>query len=103
MRAVLMLGRAELRRRWRSVVVLTLLVGFAGAVVLALVAGARRTESSLARFEQASRSADVEYDAGPVTPAQVDELRRVPGVTAVAQLEQLTLISRSGPFTNQFL
>src|SRR3954452_10406573 len=103
MRAVAMLGRSELRRRWRSLVVLTLLVGFSGAVVLALVAGARRTESSLARFERASKSADVEFDAGEVTPAQVDELRRVPGVEAVAQLQQLTLISRTGPFTNQFL
>ena len=103
MKAAWMLARSDLRRRWRSAIVLTLLVAFSGAVVLALVAGARRTESSLARFEQASRSADVEFDAGPVTPAQVDELRRVPGVAAVGQLEQLTLISRSGPFTNQFL
>jgi len=35
-----MLTRAELRRRWRSVVVLAVMVGFVGAVVLALVAGA---------------------------------------------------------------
>ncbi len=98
-----MLARSEMRHRWRSVVVLTLLVGFAGGVVVALVAGARRTESSLARFERASHSADVEFDAGDVTPAQVERLRRVPGVAAVAQLEQVTLISRSGPFKNQFL
>jgi predicted lysophospholipase L1 biosynthesis ABC-type transport system permease subunit len=103
MRAVRMLARCDLRRRWRSVIVLTLLVAFAGAVVLALVAGARRTETSLARFERESRSADVEFDAGDVTPAQVDELRRTPGVVAVAQLQQLTLISRAGPFQNQFL
>jgi hypothetical protein len=103
MGAIVMLARSELSRRWRSVVVLTLLVAFSGAVVLALVAGARRTESSLARFEDASRSADVEFDAGDVTPAQVDELRKVPGVDAVAQLQQLTLISRTGPFANQFL
>jgi hypothetical protein len=31
MRAVWMLARSELRRRWRSVVVLTLLVAFVGA------------------------------------------------------------------------
>jgi ABC-type lipoprotein release transport system permease subunit len=35
-----MLARAELRRRWRSVVVLAVMAGFVGAVVLALVAGA---------------------------------------------------------------
>ncbi|HEY3673435.1 MAG TPA: ABC transporter permease [Acidimicrobiia bacterium] len=103
MAAVRVLALSELRRRWRSVVVLTLLVGFSGAVVLALVGGARRTETSLARFENASRSADVEFDAGDVTAAQIDELRRVPGVAAVAQLQQLTLISRTGPFSNQFL
>ncbi|HEU5306840.1 MAG TPA: hypothetical protein VFW97_05910, partial [Acidimicrobiia bacterium] len=62
MGAVRMLARSELRRRWRSVVVLTLLVGVSGAVVLALIAGARRTESSLARFERESRAADLELD-----------------------------------------
>ncbi len=103
MGAIVMLACSELRRRWRSVTVLTLLVAFAGAVVLALVGGARRTETSLARFEHDSRSADVEFDAGDVTPAQVDELRHSPGVAAVAQLQQLTLVSRTGPFQNQFL
>ena len=47
MRAVWLVGRTEIRRRWRSIVVLTLLVAFAGCVVLALYEGARRTESSL--------------------------------------------------------
>ena len=103
MRAALLLARSDLRRRWRSVVVLTLLVAFAGAVLLALIAGARRTETSLARFEQVSRSANVEIDAGDTTPEQLAEFRRTPGVAAVAQLHQLTLISRTGPFANQFL
>src|SRR6185312_13307767 len=98
MRAVLMLGRAELRRRWRSVVVLTLLVGFAGAVALALFAGARRTETALARFESTSRSANVEIDAGDTTPAQLARFRRTPGVADVAQLHQLTLVSSGGQF-----
>ena len=92
MSAVLLLARSELRRRWRSVVVLTLLVGFSGAVVLALWAGARRTDTSLQRFDEASRSASVEVTAGDATPAQVDELRRTPGVEAVAEVRQLTLL-----------
>ena len=98
MGAIVMLGRAELRRRWRSVVVLTLLVGFAGAVALSLFAGARRTETALARFESTSRSANVEIDAGDATPAQLAEFRRTPGVAEVAQLHQLTLVSSDGRF-----
>ena len=39
--AVGMVARSEFRRRWRGVVVLTLLVGIIGAVVMATVAGAR--------------------------------------------------------------
>ena len=46
MGAVRMLGRPDPRRRWRSATVVTVLVGFVGAVVLALVAGARRTDTS---------------------------------------------------------
>jgi len=98
MGAIVMLGRAELRRRWRSVVVLTLLVGFAGAVALALFAGARRTETALARFESTSRSANVEIDAGDTTPAKLARFRRTPGVADVAQLHQLTLVSSGGQF-----
>ena len=74
---------------------LTLLVGFVGAVVLALVGGARRTDTSLARFEAWSRAASAEIDAGDATPAQIARLRRVPGVAAVAELYQLTLVSAS--------
>lgn len=47
-----------LRRRVRSVVMLTLLVGVVGAVVLATAAGARRTGSALDRFNASSRMAD---------------------------------------------
>jgi ABC-type lipoprotein release transport system permease subunit len=92
MGAVVMLARSELRRRWRSVVVLTLLVAFIGAVVVALLGGARRTETSLARFEARSRSATLEIDVGETTPEQLATLRRVPGVVAVGELYQLTLV-----------
>jgi ABC-type lipoprotein release transport system permease subunit len=90
-----MLGRSELRRRWRSVVVLTLLVAFAGAVVLALTAGARRTSTSLDRFDEVSRTASLEVDAGEATPAQLAEFRRTPGVAAVAELRQFPLLRQN--------
>jgi hypothetical protein len=95
MGAVRMLARSELRRRWRSVFVLTVLVAFAGAVVLALVAGARRTDSSLQRFEEASRSASVEFDIGEATREQVAEFERTPGVAAVAEVRQFPLVKDS--------
>ncbi len=98
MGAIRMLARSELRRRWRSVLVLTLLVGFVGAVVLALVGGARRTDTSLARFEASSRSASIEIDVGDATPAQVERLRRSPGVAAIAELYQLTVESPGDRF-----
>jgi ABC-type lipoprotein release transport system permease subunit len=98
MGAIRMCARAELRRRWRHVVALTIFVGFAGAVVLALFAGARRTDSSLARFEQSSRAANLEVDAGDATPAQIEAFRHAPGVAAVGLLRQFTMTTRGGRF-----
>lgn len=86
MGAVGMLARAEIRSRWRGTVVLTLLVGIVGAVVLASVAGARRSDSALPRFNAYSRSSDIELQVGTVTPAQLRAFRRVPKVTGVATL-----------------
>ena len=98
MGAIVMLARSELRRRWRSVVVLTLLVGAAGAMVLALTAGARRTSTSLDRFERDSKSATVELDAGDPTSAQLASFARTPGVAAIAHLHQMTLVAPNGDF-----
>ena len=88
MGAVVFLARSELRRRWRSVVVLTLLVGFIGAVVLALLGGARRTETSLARFEDRSRAATIEITAGEATRQQIETLRHVAGDWAAALIRR---------------
>ena len=93
MPAVVVLARSELRRRWRSVVVLTLLVAFAGAVVLALLAGARRTNTALQRFDAASRAASVEITAGEASPAQLAEFLRTPGVAAVGEVRQFPLVT----------
>ena len=53
--AVWMAARAQLRRRWGATVALALLVGLAGGVVIAAVAGASRTETSMKRFVAYSR------------------------------------------------
>jgi ABC-type lipoprotein release transport system permease subunit len=51
MRAVLAWLRIDLRRRGRSLVVLSLLLAFAGGLVLAVCAGARRNGSALQRLQ----------------------------------------------------
>lgn len=60
MGAVWARSRTDLRRRWRGTVVLALLVGLAGGVVVAAVAGARRTDSSMDRFLEYHRTLDID-------------------------------------------
>ena len=100
MGAVGMLACAEIRRRWRGTVVLTLLVGIVGAIVLASVAGARRSDSSLARFNTYSRSSDAEISVGNTTAAQLRALRRVREVEAVATLQGFFLEAPKGTSQN---
>ena len=50
MTAVRMWLRLDLRRRWRSLAVLTLLVAVAAGTVMTAVAGARRADSALGRL-----------------------------------------------------
>ena len=92
MGAIGMLARAELRQRWKAVVALTLLAGVIGAVVLASVAGARRTASALDRFRESTLTADLEINVGDVTADQLRAFRVVKGVAGVAELRQLVLI-----------
>jgi len=84
-----MLARANSRRRWRSIVMLAVVVGVVGAVVLSAVAGARRSDSALERFNASSRSADVQILIGglvPPTQSQLHAVARVRGVASFATL-----------------
>ena len=56
------------RARWRSLIVLGLMVGLTGGAVFAAVAGARRSSSALERFHQAGRTLDVFLAADVTTP-----------------------------------
>ena len=92
MNAVRMLAGSDIRRRWRSVVALTLLVGAVGAIVLATAAGARRSDTALARFNGFSRSSDVEISIGIPTAAELATFRRSPGVEAFALVHAYSIV-----------
>jgi len=87
-----MLAASDIRRRWRSVVALTLLVGAVGAIVLATAAGARRSDTALARFNTYSRSSDLEISIGIPTAAELASFRRSPGVAAFAYIHAYSLV-----------
>ena len=97
MGAIGMLAGRDIRRRWRTVVALTLMVGVVGAVVVATVAGARRTDSALGRFNVASRSADVFLFTGDATSAHLQDFARVPGVAATAVLHAYAMVPTGAP------
>jgi hypothetical protein len=88
MAPVWLLLRSELRRRWRSLLLVALLVGIAGAAVLTAVAGARRTESAYQRLLDAlyAHHASVE-----VSPEYFDEIADLPQVEAAAPASYMFL------------
>jgi FtsX-like permease family len=96
--AVSMLVGAELRRRWRSLVVITLLIGLAGGVTLGAIAGARRTATSFDRFIDSTNNHDVLVFADDVRPPDVARLRTLQGVAGVGYARQLAVVRPDGSF-----
>jgi hypothetical protein len=72
----------ELRHARRVVVALTVLVGLGGALVLTLVAGARRADTSYERFRDATSAADVSVTPSEVDEATFDAIEHLPQVVA---------------------
>jgi len=81
MSAVVALARAELRRAWRSLLLIGLLAGFVGATVIGSLALARRTTTAYERLSQATGMDDAR---GLVVHHLdlIDEIVRLPAVTA---------------------
>lgn len=98
MSAVALLVRSGFRRRWRGLIVLALLVGFAGAVTLGAAAGATRSATSYGRFLESTRTQDVLVFAQDVSPADVAQLRSLPDVAGVGHARQLALVRPDGDF-----
>ena len=92
--AVQFLVTRELRQRWRGLAVLALLVGIVGAVVLAAVAGARRTDSAYPRLLDAIDAADASLE---VSPEYFDDIAALPQVVAVAPASYMFVAPADGP------
>ena len=78
MLAARLLARAELRRRWRSLVVLGVLAGLVCGVVLAAVLGARRTATAFDRLRSTTAYWDAELEDVP--EGLVDDITSLPQV-----------------------
>jgi ABC-type lipoprotein release transport system permease subunit len=78
---VLVIFRSELRRRWRSWVILVVLVAVVGGLALAAVAAGRRTASAFPRFV-----ADHGYDVYIFNDKPVAGLAKLPGVGTVTSV-----------------
>jgi hypothetical protein len=76
-RPVWLCVRAGLRQDWRGLALLTLITAVLGAVVLAALAGARRTDTAVARFLQYAGPVQGYVSADPATVARIPAL---PGV-----------------------
>lgn len=78
-------SKLDVRRRWRAVAALTLTVGIAGGVVLALVAGARRSSTAYERFRNETLAADLDVAPPDADPAGFAAIEQLPQVEASAR------------------
>jgi hypothetical protein len=79
--AVLLVFRSELRRRWRSWLILVVLVAVVGGLVLAAAAAGRRTATAFPRFVAAHG-----YDVYIFNNQPVDGLARLPEVATITNV-----------------
>src|SRR6185436_10237471 len=70
-------ARLQIRRRWRSLVAVTVFVALAGGLAAALIAGARRSSSVVDRYFAATIPYDLQVGAQRLSRAQ---LLAIPGV-----------------------
>ena len=87
--AARMCSSAHRRRHRRSLVAATLIVAFSGAVFLAAVAGARRSDSAFERMKDKTRAAQLRVFGPAIDDATLDGLRALPGVVAVGRARSI--------------
>jgi hypothetical protein len=67
-------SRASLRRRWRALAGIALLLGLVGGLSLFAVAGARRTQSAYPRFLRSTNPSTMAVDVGGLGPEGYETL-----------------------------
>jgi FtsX-like permease family len=98
MSPVWLVVRAALRQRWRAWLVVAVVAGLLGGLVMAVAAGARRTDAAYPALIAWSRSPDDVISTVPGLPgtyANVSEaaVRRLPQVTQAAELDSFTALA----------
>ena len=90
--------RAELRARWRALLGVALLVGLAGGVTLAAVAGARRTDTAFSRLLEKTNAADilVNPDNGIDSALRLEDVAKLPQVAQIGREDGL-MVSPANP------
>jgi FtsX-like permease family len=83
--------RAGMRRRWRALVSLALLLGLAGGVVLTAAAGARRTDTAYPRLLTWAGASQETGLLGGLDPAYIAALSTLPQVATVATVVQYNI------------
>jgi ABC-type lipoprotein release transport system permease subunit len=83
-------ARGEVRRGWRSTLLLVLLIGLAGGAFLTAVAGARRSSTAYDRFRQETFASDLDVaildgSEGVDIDVLASRARRLPGVAAIGR------------------
>jgi ABC-type lipoprotein release transport system permease subunit len=81
-----MWAQSDLRRRWRSLVVLGLLAGLSASLAIAAVAGSRRADTAFSRLRSRTNGADAVVFPSQSKPAIYDwsKMRKLPYVKTVA-------------------
>lgn len=80
-------ARTQIRRRWPAAAALAVIVGLVFGTTLALVAGARRTDSAYERAQRAGRIADLDVALPSTDPEVQATLEDIPGVAAAVPVE----------------
>src|ERR1700722_11643710 len=76
--------RATRRTAWRPALVVVLLTAVLGAVSLAALAGARRTESAYGRYLQSIHASDVMVNIPSTNTSLITQIEHLPGVRSSA-------------------
>ena len=100
-RIPLLLARAQLRRGWRSLVGIVLLIALVGGLMLAGLAGAQRTRTAVDRMIDATDAADilVNPDNGDESVLDFDTVAALPMVADFSRLHGV-IIFPSKPFAS---